>query len=230
MQQDITANEIVEIIMYNDAPEANTLLRQFGLLSRDITDSLVEIYSLRDGTLVHTLEFGVYLTSPDSEEEVPATPEVTTEDPAPLASLMRPTPLADLIGIKTKPNTRSMEFREALDEALKEDEDSIDADILARLRERALREAIQNAVADSNGGGMVNSTSDDRVVNNAVRHQYRILNEDEKANMQEIKDIGLAFLEFIEAIENENGPTRELSIAKTKVEEAVMWATKSITR
>lgn len=71
----------------------------------------------------------------------------------------------------------------------------------------------------------VPSESDARTVNNTVRHNYRVLTEAEKATMVEIKDLGAAFLALIEA----QGPSRENSIAKTKVEEAVMWAVKSLT-
>lgn len=71
----------------------------------------------------------------------------------------------------------------------------------------------------------VGSTSDDRVVNNVVRHQYRVLSDAEKANMQAIKDEGLKFHTMITGL----GNSRETSIAKTKIEEAVMWAVKHIT-
>lgn len=71
----------------------------------------------------------------------------------------------------------------------------------------------------------VDSKSDERTANNTMRHQYRILNDAEKANMQQIKDMGLAFHDFISGI----GNSREISLAKTKVEEAVMWAVKHIT-
>ncbi|MCG7508518.1 DUF7681 family protein [Mesorhizobium retamae] len=71
----------------------------------------------------------------------------------------------------------------------------------------------------------VSSTSDARTANNTMRHAYRVLSEQEKAAMQEIKDIGLAFHDRIAAL----GNSRELSIAKTKIEEAVMWAVKHIT-
>lgn len=71
----------------------------------------------------------------------------------------------------------------------------------------------------------VNSTSDDRTVNNVMRHAYRVLTDAEKAAMQKIKDDGLAFHEFIASL----GNSRELSVAKTKIEEAVMWAVKHIT-
>jgi hypothetical protein len=71
----------------------------------------------------------------------------------------------------------------------------------------------------------VNSASDARVVNNTMRHQYRVLNDAEKANMQAIKDKGAEFFEFVSGL----GNSRETSLAKTKIEEAVMWAVKHIT-
>lgn len=71
----------------------------------------------------------------------------------------------------------------------------------------------------------VSSTSDERTVNNVMRHGYRVLSDDEKASMQRIKDDGLAFHELIGSL----GQSRELSLAKTKIEEAVMWAVKHIT-
>jgi hypothetical protein len=71
----------------------------------------------------------------------------------------------------------------------------------------------------------VDSASDDRTVNNTMRHKYRVLSDAEKANMQSIKDAGLAFHDQISGL----GNSREISLAKTKVEEAVMWAVKHIT-
>lgn len=71
----------------------------------------------------------------------------------------------------------------------------------------------------------VDSTSDERTVNNTMRHAYRVLSDDEKAQMQAIKDKGLELHTLIEGI----GHSRELSLAKTKVEESVMWAVKHIT-
>lgn len=72
----------------------------------------------------------------------------------------------------------------------------------------------------------VDSTSDQRTVNNVMRHQYRVLTDTEKAQMQAIKDKGLELHDLIESI----GQSRELSVAKTRTEEAVMWAIKWITR
>lgn len=71
----------------------------------------------------------------------------------------------------------------------------------------------------------VDSSSDARTVNNTMRHQYRVLSEAEKANMQAIKDAGSAFHELISGM----GNSREISLAKTKVEEAVMWGVKHLT-
>jgi hypothetical protein len=73
----------------------------------------------------------------------------------------------------------------------------------------------------------VDSTSDARTVNNVMRHGYRVLSEREKAQMQAIKDKGLEFFELINSLDE---PSRELSLAKTKIEEAVMWAVKHLTR
>ena len=72
---------------------------------------------------------------------------------------------------------------------------------------------------------MIDSTSDKRTVNNTMRHGYRILSDTEKASMLAIKDEGLKLHNLIAGM----GTSREISIAKTKVEEAVMWAVKHIT-
>lgn len=80
----------------------------------------------------------------------------------------------------------------------------------------------------------VDSTSDDRTKNNTVRHQYRVLSDVEKEQMLAIKDKGA---ELLQLIEDAKGPTmamisicRELNIAGERVEEAVMWAVKGITK
>jgi hypothetical protein len=72
----------------------------------------------------------------------------------------------------------------------------------------------------------VDSTSDARVANNVVRHEYRILTDTEKAQMKRLKDLGLAFIEACDEI----GSSREISLAKTNAEQAVMWAVKHLTR
>jgi hypothetical protein len=78
-------------------------------------------------------------------------------------------------------------------------------------------------------GERVSSTSDERTVNNdanVMRHNYRVLSDIEKRQMQEIKDLGLHLHSFLTGV----GSSRELSLAKTKIEEAIMWAVKHITR
>lgn len=92
----------------------------------------------------------------------------------------------------------------------------------------------------------VDSASDDRTANNAVRHTYRVLSDAEKAQMVAIKDKGVEFLALIDSIRtpptpidpNANGLNpelvvctfdRELNIAAERIEEAVMWAVKHIT-
>jgi hypothetical protein len=84
----------------------------------------------------------------------------------------------------------------------------------------------------------VDSSSDDRTANNAVRHQYRVLDEREKAAMVSIKDKGAEFLAVLDELEK--GGTlplastarigREFALARTKIEEAVMWAVKGLTK
>ncbi len=72
---------------------------------------------------------------------------------------------------------------------------------------------------------MVDSAGDGRVVNNVMRHEYRVLTDEEKSDMKSIKDMGLTFVEFIGRLP----PSRENSLAITKMEEAVMWSVKSLT-
>jgi cell division protein FtsL len=87
----------------------------------------------------------------------------------------------------------------------------------------------------------VDSTSDERTVNNVMRHQYRVLSDQEKAHMQRAKDAGLEFVRLLHEIggtsaservdgEEARQASRQLSVAQTKVEEAVMWAVKHITK
>lgn len=73
---------------------------------------------------------------------------------------------------------------------------------------------------------MIDSISDARTINNVMRHAYRVLTDEEKAQMQAIKDKGLELWNLIETF----GQSRELSLAKTKAEESVMWAVKHLTR
>lgn len=72
---------------------------------------------------------------------------------------------------------------------------------------------------------MVDSASDDRVANNVMRHEYRVLSDTEKAQMKAVKDAGASFVALLGDI----GPGRETALARTKIEEAVMWAVKALT-
>lgn len=69
------------------------------------------------------------------------------------------------------------------------------------------------------------SESDVRTVNNTVRHTYGVLTDAEKAQMVRIKIAGQTLIDII----NEAGKSRELSLAVTNAEQAVMWAVKHVT-
>lgn len=80
---------------------------------------------------------------------------------------------------------------------------------------------------------MIDSTSDARTANNAARHQYRVLNDAEKAKMQEIKDIGAALIAKINELHANARDRRinvyDLTLARTHAEDAVMRAVRFIT-
>ena len=68
------------------------------------------------------------------------------------------------------------------------------------------------------------------VPENVMRHAYRALGDDARADMQQVKDIGLEFYQLIGELEDQDGyDFRCLALAKTRIEEAVMWAVKAIT-
>lgn len=58
-----------------------------------------------------------------------------------------------------------------------------------------------------------------------MRTKFRKLNEAEQANVDSVKSLGLELHSFLESL----GGSRELSLAKTKVEESVMWGVKHLT-
>jgi UDP-N-acetylmuramyl pentapeptide synthase len=72
----------------------------------------------------------------------------------------------------------------------------------------------------------MDSTDDNQTVNNVVRHEYRVLTDVEKQHIKDLKDRGLAFIGACEAI----GKSREMSLAVTNAEQAVMWAVKHVTK
>jgi hypothetical protein len=59
-----------------------------------------------------------------------------------------------------------------------------------------------------------------------TRILYRELTEDEKKHIETFKRTGDALMQLLDVA----GNSREASIAKTKVEEAVMWGVKHFTR
>lgn len=86
-------------------------------------------------------------------------------------------------------------------------------------------------------GAAFPSGSDERVVNNVMRHNYRVLSIAEKQAMTMVKDKGLELWELIDRIGKADllcnaqpGGSRELSLAKTHAEEAIMWSVKHITK
>jgi len=72
----------------------------------------------------------------------------------------------------------------------------------------------------------MDSTSDERFDTNVMRHEYRVLDKTETQNLKAVKDYGREFYRLCDYL----GPSREMSLAMTKIEEAVMWAVKHITR
>jgi hypothetical protein len=59
-----------------------------------------------------------------------------------------------------------------------------------------------------------------------TRQEYRELTDDEKKQIALIKKIGE---EFLLAVDSGGNRSRESALARTKLEEAVMWAVKGIT-
>ena len=61
------------------------------------------------------------------------------------------------------------------------------------------------------------------------RTQYRELKPNEKLRIQNIKEKAAALHEELKTIEKSE-QERELAIARTKLEECVMWATKAVSK
>jgi hypothetical protein len=69
---------------------------------------------------------------------------------------------------------------------------------------------------------------------NRFHTQYRELTPEEKDLIKQIKDTATSLEELYQLSHKPDsptlGPTRQISIALTKLEESVMWAVKSITK
>lgn len=78
---------------------------------------------------------------------------------------------------------------------------------------------------------MVESTSDERTVNNSTRQQYRVLSDAEKQTVDWFKGAGASFIEHCEALRSERPEAgREFSLAITHMEDAVMRAVRGVTQ
>ena len=85
----------------------------------------------------------------------------------------------------------------------------------------------------------VDSTADERTANNAMRYTYRILSEEEKNQVTEIKDLGATFTELLHRIGRTQSPNDEktdhrfgsanLTLAFRHMEDAVYRAVKHVT-
>lgn len=87
----------------------------------------------------------------------------------------------------------------------------------------------------SRPGEMIPSTDDRRVINNTMRQAYRVLTDAEKAQIAKVKGLGQLFVDALHEI----GGTvhgsgqfagRDLSLANTHMEDAVMRAVRHITQ
>ncbi|ODN72204.1 DUF7681 family protein [Methylobrevis pamukkalensis] len=116
-----------------------------------------------------------------------------------------------------------------------DDDDTEEArDLLDAIRRAEDAQAHYDLDPDDDAPTHVSSTGDDRIANNAVRHTYRVLSEAEKLQMQSIKDLGAAFIAKLHEIGGTNPAgdsfvSRNLSLANTHAEDAVMRAVRHIT-
>ncbi len=80
----------------------------------------------------------------------------------------------------------------------------------------------------------IESTNDARAGNSPVQHQYRVLSEEEKHMVAQVKDMGEAFVGALHAIggtdpAGDRQASRDLALAQTHIEDAVMRAVRHIT-
>jgi len=72
------------------------------------------------------------------------------------------------------------------------------------------------------------TTEDEALVEaeGAIRPTYKELSDDQKTKVAQLKEAGVAFHQLISSCP----ASRESSLAKTKLEESVMWAVKGVTK
>lgn len=80
----------------------------------------------------------------------------------------------------------------------------------------------------------IDSTDDARVGSSPARHAYRELSAAEKQQVAEIKDLGLAFIRKLHeiggtSVDGDRFASRDLSLANTHAEDAVMRAVRHVT-
>lgn len=77
----------------------------------------------------------------------------------------------------------------------------------------------------------VQSTSDERTVNNSTRQQYRVLTDDEKVVVDALKETGADFIKTCEELREKRPEAgREFLLAITHMEDAVMRAVRGVTQ
>ncbi len=81
----------------------------------------------------------------------------------------------------------------------------------------------------------VSSTGDERAINNSTRQTYRQLTDGEKAQVDAVKELGAQFIGLLHEVggtdpKKERMASRDLSLALTHIEDAVMRAVRHITR
>lgn len=81
----------------------------------------------------------------------------------------------------------------------------------------------------------IESTSDERAINNSTRQKYRVLTDSEKMNVDLVKGLGQQFIDLLHTIGGtEHGGERfggrDLALANTHIEDAVMRAVRHITK
>lgn len=79
-----------------------------------------------------------------------------------------------------------------------------------------------------------NSTDDKRTKNNSTRQKYRQLSDAEKTQIDELKQIGASFISKLHEIgktdpTGEHFGSRDLALANTHAEDAVMRAVRHVT-